>query len=164
MNEGNIYAAPASVLETPGEDILASRWARLGGSIVDTIALMLISGPVMYFTGFWERAMTGNVPIMDTIIYGVFGLVVYLALNGYLLSKHGQTVGKKVAGTRIVSVETNEIIPLWKTFFVRYLPLAVSANIPWVGQFIVLVDSLFVFRKDKRCIHDLIANTKVIKA
>ena len=60
--------------------------------------------------------------------------------------------------------ETNEIIPLWKTFFVRYLPLAVSANIPWVGQFIVLVDSLFVFRKDKRCIHDLIANTKVIKA
>jgi uncharacterized RDD family membrane protein YckC len=108
--------------------------------------------------------MSGDVPIMDTIIYGLFGLVVYLALNGYWLSKDGQTIGKKVVGTRIVSVETNEIIPLWKVFCIRYLPLAVCANIPLAGQFIAIVDSLFVFRKDKRCIHDLIAGTKVVKA
>jgi uncharacterized RDD family membrane protein YckC len=164
MNESNIYSPPASALETPGANILASRWARLGGAIVDTIALMIVSGPVMYFTGFWEKAMSGDVPIMDTVIYGLFGLVVYLALNGYWLSKDGQTIGKKVVGTRIVSVETNEIIPLWKIFCVRYLPLAVCANIPLAGQFIAIVDSLFVFRKDKRCIHDLIAGTKVVKA
>jgi len=164
MNEANIYSPPASVLEISNADILASRWARLGGSIVDTVALMIISGPVMYFTGFWEKVMSGNVPILDTIIYGLFGLGVYLALNGYLLSKQGQTIGKKVAGTRIVSVDTNEIIPLWKTFLVRYLPLTVSSNIHLVGQFVAILDSLFVFRKDKRCIHDLIARTKVIRA
>lgn len=164
MNESNIYSPPVSALETPGADVLASRWARLGGAIVDTIAIMIVSGPVMYFTGFWERAMSGNVPIMDTIIYGLFGMVVYLALNGYWLSKHGQTIGKKVVGIRIVSVETNEIVPLKKIFLARYLPLAICANIPLAGQFIAIIDSLFVFRKDKRCIHDLIAGTKVIKA
>jgi uncharacterized RDD family membrane protein YckC len=164
MNEGNIYSPPASAIEVPTEDVLASRWARLGGAIVDTIAIMIVSGPVMYFTGFWERAMSGNVPIMDTIIYGLFGMVVYLALNGYWLSKHGQTIGKKVVGIRIVSVETNEIVPLKKIFLARYLPLAICANIPLAGQFIAIIDSLFVFRKDKRCIHDLIAGTKVIKA
>ncbi len=164
MDEDNVYSPPTSNLEIPEADNLASRWARLGGSIVDTIVIMTISGPVMYFTGFWERAMSGNVPISDTITYGLFGLVVYLAFNGYLLSKHGQTIGKRVAGTRIVSIETNEIIPLWKVFFVRYLPIVVAGNIPFAGQFIVILDSLFVFRKDKRCIHDLITSTKVIKA
>lgn len=164
MDEVNVYAPPVADLETPQEINLASRWARLGGSLVDGIVAMIILGPVMYFTGFWERAMSGDVPISDTIIYGLLGLVVYLVLNGYLLSKRGQTIGKLVVGTRIISIETNEILPLWKVFVVRYLPLAVSANLPIIGPLIVGIDSLFIFRKDKRCIHDFIAGTKVIKA
>lgn len=164
MDEDNVYAPPVADLETPQEINLASRWARLGGSLVDGIIAMIVLGPVMYFTGFWERAMSGDVPISDTIIYGLLGLVVYLVLNGYLLSKRGQTIGKLVVGTRIISIETNEILPLWKVFVVRYLPLAVSANLPIIGPLVVGIDSLFIFRKDKRCIHDFIAGTKVIKA
>jgi uncharacterized RDD family membrane protein YckC len=164
MDEDNVYSPPAADLETSQGSILASRWARLAGSLVDGIVSMIILGPVMYFTGFWERAMSGEVPILDTIIYGLLGLVVYLVLNGYLLSKHGQTIGKLVLGTKIISVETNEILPLWKVFVVRYLPLAVLANLPLIGPLIVMIDSLFIFRKDKRCVHDLIAGTKVIKA
>jgi uncharacterized RDD family membrane protein YckC len=163
MDEDNVYSPPASDLEVPAVDELASRWARLGGSLLDGIIMTIISAPVMYYTGFWDRAMSGNIPISDTIIYGLFGLFVYLALNGYLLSKHGQTIGKRVVGTRIISTQTNEIIPLWKVFFVRYLPVAVSGNIPFAGQIIVILDSLFIFRKDKRCIHDLITGTKVIR-
>ncbi len=164
MDEDHVHAPPVADLETPQEINLASRWARLGGSMVDGIVAIIILGPVMYFTGFWERAMTGDVPISDTIIYGLLGRVVYLVLNGYLLSKRGQTIGKLVVGTRIISIETNEILPLWKVFVVRYLPLAVSANLPIIGPLIVGIDSLFIFRKDKRCIHDFIAGTKVIKA
>jgi uncharacterized RDD family membrane protein YckC len=164
MDEDNVYSPPAADLEISQGSILASRWARLAGSLVDGIVSMIILGPVMYFTGFWERAMSGEVPILDTIIYGLLGLVVYLVLNGYLLSKHGQTIGKLVLGTKIISVETNEILPLWKVFVVRYLPLAVLANLPLIGPLIVMIDSLFIFRKDKRCVHDLIAGTKVIKA
>ena len=33
-----------------------------------------------------------------------------------------------------------------------------------VGQIVGIVDSIFIFRKDKRCLHDLIADTRVIKA
>ncbi len=164
MDEDNVYSPPAADLEISQGSILASRWARLAGSLVDGIVSMIILGPVMYFTGFWERAMSGEVPILDTIIYGLLGLVVYLVLNGYLLSKHGQTIGKLVLGTKIISVETNEILPLWKVFVVRYLPLAILTNLPLIGPLIVMIDSLFIFRKDKRCVHDLIAGTKVIKA
>ena len=164
MDEVNIYSPPAADLDLPQGNHLASRWARLGGSLVDGVISVIILGPVMFYTGFWERAMSDNLSISDTILYGLLGLAIYLVLNGYLLSKHGQTIGKLLLGTRIVSVDTNEILPLWKAFCLRYLPLAVSANLPIVGPFIVMIDSLFVFRKNKRCLHDLIAGTKVVRA
>jgi len=164
MDKDNLYAPPAADLGIPQESNLASRWSRLGGSLIDGIVSMIILGPVMYFTGFWQRAMSGDAPASDPVIYGLLGIVVYLVLNGYLLSKHGQTIGKLVVGTRIISIDTNEILPLWKVFAVRYIPLAISANLPIIGPFIVVIDSLFIFRKDKRCIHDLIAGTKVVKA
>ena len=128
MVENNVYSAPESDLGVQEGDMLASRWARLGGTIVDAIAVMAIAGPVMYFSGFWDRAMSGSVSTLETIAYGLLGMAIYLILNGYFLAKHGQTVGKKVVGTRIVSNETNEIIPLWKVFFVRYLPMAIGGE------------------------------------
>jgi uncharacterized RDD family membrane protein YckC len=96
--------------------------------------------------------------------YAVFGVAAYLLFHGYLLHKGGQTIGKRLVGTRIVSVEDNRILPLWKVFTLRYLSISVVAQIPGIGPALSLVDSLFVFRGDKRCVHDLIAGTKVIDA
>jgi len=87
---------------------------------------------------------------------------VFLLLNGYLLAKYGQTVGKKLVGTRIVSHVDERILPLGRVFGLRYLPLSIIAQIPVVGGFVGIIDGLFIFRKDKRCIHDLIAGTKVV--
>lgn len=36
-------------------------------------------------------------------------------------------------------------------------------NIPFLGAGICLVDQLMIFRKDRRCLHDLIGDTKVIR-
>ena len=44
----------------------------------------------------------------------------------------------------------------------RYFPLAVIAQIPFAGGIFSLIDCLFIFREDRRCIHDLIAGTKVV--
>ena len=118
----------------------------------------------MYFTGYWDRAMAGEESVLDIILLGVLGLVIYLVLNGYLLAKHGQTIGKRVVGTRIVSIDTNEILALWRVFFVRYVPQTLVAHLPLIGGFMLITSYLFIFRKDKRCVHDLIAKTKVVKA
>jgi uncharacterized RDD family membrane protein YckC len=37
------------------------------------------------------------------------------------------------------------------------------ALIPVIGGFLPLVDVLFIFRHDRRCIHDLLAGTNVVK-
>jgi uncharacterized RDD family membrane protein YckC len=33
-----------------------------------------------------------------------------------------------------------------------------------VGNFVGILDALFIFRSDRRCIHDLIAATRVVRA
>ena len=168
MSEENLYAPPESNLEVPIDESLeselASRWMRFWGVCIDGIVSIAILGPIMYFSGYWSRAMADDVSMTEVILYALLGLALYFIVNGYLLSKKGQTVGKLLVGTKIVSVETDEIIPLWKVFILRYLPMGVASQIPVIGPFFALANGLLIFRKDKRCIHDLIAGTKVIKA
>jgi len=45
---------------------------------------------------------------------------------------------------------------------VRYIPIWIVGLIPGVGIALTILDALFIFRDDRRCIHDLIAGTKVI--
>jgi len=87
----------------------------------------------------------------------------YLVLNGYLLHKRGQTIGKWALGIKIVSLHNEKILPLWKVFFVRYVPQVLVAMIPLAGSILILINDLFIFRKNKRCVHDYIAGTKVIR-
>jgi len=91
-------------------------------------------------------------------------IVAFLLVHGYPLATRGQSVGKILVQTRIVSVEDGKILPFSKLIALRYLPLWVAAQIPVVAQIFGLADALFVFRDDRRCIHDLIAGTRVIKA
>jgi uncharacterized RDD family membrane protein YckC len=45
----------------------------------------------------------------------------------------------------------------------RYLPISVVSVIPVVGPLLTLIDILFIFRSDRRCVHDLIADTQVLE-
>lgn len=171
MNAENRYQPPnATVADVAGDaDELASRWARLGGAIVDGLIILAVMIPLMVATGYWERAMAaatsgGEPAFMDQLEMAGLGLLVQLAINGYLLNKYGQTVGKRVAGTRIVSIEDNRILPLWRVFVIRILSVGIISQVPVVGPIFAIVNVLFVFRADKRCIHDLMAGTKVVKA
>ena len=43
----------------------------------------------------------------------------------------------------------------------RYLPFWFAGNVPQLAL-IPFVDALFIFRQDRRCLHDLLAGTRVI--
>ena len=144
---------------------LASRWKRLGGSLLDSVIAMAINFPVMMVAGVFKQLTQGQkMTIGQSIFLFFFGLAVFLAVNGYLIAKHGQTVGKKLVGTRIVSNADGQILSFGRVFGLRYLPLYLIAYIPVVGGLFCIIDVLFIFRKDKRCIHDLIAGSKVVNA
>jgi uncharacterized RDD family membrane protein YckC len=167
MNEENRYAPPkAEVQDTVDGEAgnLATRGARLGGAVIDAIISSIVMFPVLYYSGFWQSAMAGEVHLGQQMVLGIGGLVVFLLLNGYLLSKRGQTIGKALVGTRIVSVDDGQILPLLKVFGLRYLPMSVVAQLPYIGNVLAIVNVLFIFRDDRRCVHDLIAGTKVVNA
>lgn len=99
----------------------------------------------------------------STILYSILGIGIFLAINGYFLAKQGQTIGKIAVKTRIVDLNGN-ICPFAKMFVLRYVVLWAIHTIPIIGNIVGLVDVLFIFGKEKRCIHDYIAGTKVVDA
>lgn len=168
----NPYAPPSADLTPPPSAagsgstrfVLASRWARLFGSILDGFVMMTITVPILWLTGFWERAITNSQAPLDMLLGAVIGIVAFIVVNAYLLHTAGQTVGKRIVGTRIVSVHDNTILPLYRVFLMRYFPIQVISAIPFLGSVFGLLDPLFIFREDKRCLHDHIAGTRVIDA
>lgn len=156
---------------------LASKLSRLGAVILDIIILFIVLIPVLLIliilgifsdgpsdASFLE--LIGNLPdnMITDIISGLLGIIVYVAINGYLLAKSGQSIGKKILGIKIVDYHTNQLLPASRVIGTRYVLNSLITLVPSVGNFYSLVDALFIFSRDQRCIHDLIANSKVIKA
>ena len=92
-------------------------------------------------------------PIASLIV-----LAVTLVCQIYLLSSQGQTLGKKVVNIRIVKVNTCVNGGFATNVLLRMILNGVLGIIPFYG----LVDILFIFRKDRRCIHDFIAGIHMV--
>jgi len=97
-----------------------------------------------------------------TIGVSIVAFAAFLAINWKPLNASGQTIGKKVAKTRIVTMSGEK--PPINDLLKRYAFYQLIAAIPLVGGIASLVNVCFVFRNDRRCLHDLVAKTQVIKA
>jgi uncharacterized RDD family membrane protein YckC len=115
--------------------------------------------------------MNGQVGMLEQFAMSLLSIVIMLALNGYLLAKRGQTIGKLVTKIQIVDYTTGELLPFVRVYVLRYLwmlPLAVLCLlVPGVVDdyllgIISIANILFIFRADRRCLHDLIAGSKVV--
>lgn len=159
------YQTPTSTLtpESTDEHPLASRWARLGAVLIDGIIGLLITIPFFMMTGMWSEMASGAEPAYGmTLLGGLYGFVGYIIVHYYFLDRNGQTVGKKVLGIRIEDPQ-GRLIGAPAIIGKRYLPVTAASLIPLIGGLLVIIDALFIFRKDKRCIHDMIAGTRVVK-
>jgi len=171
-DSSNPYAAPESM--EPAIDIsgqaFASRSARLGGAILDGLILMPLNYGamfVMYNLGIFKPvanpfAQFGTQAVQSLAMFPI-GVGFFLLVNGYLLKTRGQTVGKLAAGTKIVSRDDGQILPLAPLVIKRTIIMGLICLIPVVGGFIALADALAIFRGNHQCLHDDIAGTKVVK-
>jgi uncharacterized RDD family membrane protein YckC len=143
---------------------LASRWQRLAGSFIDGIFSLVIIVPIMFATGMAEQLINEQqMSLRQEVSLFAIGWIVFLILNGYLLHNKGQTIGKVFMKTRIVNLYGN--IPEFGRLFVfRYLIPGMVMQIPIFGGIAAIVNALFIFGKQRRCLHDYIAGTRVITA
>ena len=140
---------------------LAGRGARLAAYLIDWALVGVVAGLIGYYAGLWERLMQQDT---EAVVWlGVIGMVVYAVINGRLLANRGQTVGKLAAAVRIVDARTREIVPFWKSFGLRVVVIQALASVPAVGAVFSLVDVLFIFGERRRCLHDHLAGTVVIR-
>jgi uncharacterized RDD family membrane protein YckC len=174
--ETNPYAAPGAVVEDApafrGDEVearKASRWQRLGAALLDDLAFVVCLIPsfaIIGYTGYMARSRGESAPHATLPIFFAIGGLLALGLviyNCILLSRNGQTIGKRVLGIKIVRSDGSEA-PLSRIIFARALPIMVMGAIPFIGRFVGLVDALMIFGNEKRCLHDLIADTIVISA
>jgi uncharacterized RDD family membrane protein YckC len=169
MNDPNPYRSPAAQVADPAAaSDLASLGERLAAALLDGFAMLLINLPLMYFGGYFravmDAAMTGKQPPFTLLLtWSAVAFAILLLVQGYPLHAWGQTWGKRILRIRIADLDGGK--PSLATLIGRrYLPIQVVALVPLLGNLLVLVDILMVFRGDRRCAHDLIAGTRVVKA
>lgn len=164
MSDTDPYATPEAELsadDTIGSP-LAPRGARMLGASLDALIGGVIAIVLYSVTGYWDNILSNQMSLLELLGFTVVGLVVFFLVHGYALAHRGQTLGKMAAGTQIVDYETEDLVALPKLIGQRYLPLAAVTMIPVVGNLLALVNVLFIFRGDRRCVHDHMAHTKVI--
>lgn len=170
--DANPYRPPRARLELPmvppepphepGEP--ASRWVRYWASMIDGALMFGLVWIVFTTTPALEGVVVDGPDSAPFVIALAFsGLGVFLLLHGFLLATAGQTIGKRLLGTRMVDARTGARPPFMKMFLLRYVILGLLGSTAFVGHLVALVDALFIFRRDRRCLHDLMAGTRVVK-
>lgn len=149
-------------LALAGELDIASRWSRLWASLIDGIIMLIVFLPVIFLTGGYAHALEGIQPSIGyTLGMGALSIAVFVLIQGKFLSKSGQTIGKKALGIKIVTL-SGELPSVKDHLIKRYGVYLIIGQIPVVGSLLSIVNILFIFGKDKRCVHDLIAGTSVV--
>ncbi len=169
----NPYATPSAILEDEEpEEIaasgpkLASRWSRLAATVIDY--LVVTSLPVLAYA-YGPYRSNSPLDVSDPssfdfgVILGMLFAVAMLLFNIFLLRYNGQTLGKKLMGIKLVRSDGYSYVSLPRIIGLRFLPVAlVSRWIPVVGPAIWGVEALTIFGRERKCIHDYLADTIVI--
>ena len=142
--------SPFDGMEVPGSDVggepgLTGTPGGIGGPGGAAVPPMLIG------------SVLGGFALIGLSVLVIFGLQIYLLVT------RSQTVGKILTRTLIVDYRTGQRAGAVSCVLLRFFVHGVITAIPNIGGLYGLVDALFIFRQDRRCLHDLIASTAVVE-
>lgn len=147
----------------PLDERLAGRGRRLFATLIDMLLVPMLTALLIMITGVMEHAEAyrNSMWMLNVFLLAVLS---YLILNGYWLFTRGQTIGKRVMGVAIVTTTSGERAAFWKLVCIRalFFPLLFTAISPMLA-ILPIADQGFVFRKNRRCLHDLAAGTSVVR-
>lgn len=175
----NPYQSPLSIEAPPTQrderptGKLATRSARILALLVDGILEAASLFLILYLLGATHLFLADYRSWFETVVDGLLLILVYYLINSWLLATRGQTAGKLLMGIRIEDRDTSSLIPFSRQVLLRDLPILLPAHLFPVVTFgtefadfeilIYVLDGLFIFTASRRCLHDRIANTKVVQ-
>ena len=136
MNTQNPYQPPASDIELPDDPHeYVGYWKRLLASFIDTILIMLITWPILFFL-YGEEYFTSTQFVhgfWDVILSYVFPAVAVIAFWRYKAA----TPGKMIFGARIVDAGTGNEASTGQLIgrYFAYIPstLAIGLGFLWIA-------------------------------
>lgn len=184
---GGEVAAEERAAAEPAE--LASPWSRLLARCADGFLELLAAVPALVVLGpDLMKVLQAVVVASRDGEFSLEGLetarlvpalalfaALQLALLGiqvFLLTSRGQSLGKILLGLRVVRADDGEKPGFMRAWLLRELPSGAIQGLlqllPVVGLFLrfafVTTNYLMIFREDRRCLHDFIAGTRVVRA
>ena len=162
------------------ETLLAERSQRFYAFVIDSLFSFSIS--------FLIPIIFSILSFNSNFLLALFSFFIVVSIQGYLLINTGQSIGKRLMKIRIVDAVTLGIPSIGKVFLIRYIlvwqiPNLLSLfliqeedlilnsssdfsspeNLISLVAFLVLAQTLLIFKTDRRCGHDLISGTIVEK-
>jgi uncharacterized RDD family membrane protein YckC len=152
---------------------LAGRGTRLGSFLIDAFLSFLCLVPLM--SAMVAAASTQSIDSFSfTDVINLAGkrnllgtgalLLIVTVVQVVMLSTLGQSIGKRLLRIRIVRFRDDRNPGFVHAFLLRRLLPACIGMIPVLGMFFTLADVCLIFREDRRCLHDFMADTVVVDA
>jgi uncharacterized RDD family membrane protein YckC len=141
----------------------------MGLSLSVVVGVLLMTGAIGEAAGGEDMgdgvaAVLGLGALIALAAACIVPMLIVAIFQIYFLSKHSQSIGKHALKMRIVRIDDDQPAGFANGFVLRSLcnNLIGILLFPVTFGAYFIIDACFIFRDDRRCIHDLIANTKVI--
>ena len=104
------------------------------------------------------------------LLFGAW--LILLVVQVWMLTQRGQSIGKRLLKIRIVRFADHADPGIIHAWLLREVPMTaigiLMGFLPFIGPFLIrpafhLTDWCMIFRDDQRCLHDLMAGTKVVR-
>jgi len=136
---------------------LAPRSTRFFGAILDTLITLAggIPGGILMFATIENNEEMGAVGMLAALA----GMLVVGIINWVMISQSGQSIAKRIMRMRIIVRDTGELPGFVRGVLLRvWLPALINQ----ACNLFSLIDALWIFGDERRCLHDLIAGTVVV--
>lgn len=166
---------------------LAERGTRLLAATIDELIVLGISLPMLFqavptlaaalagaIDGGTLPGATDSQSLLDTgalihaMLWGpgtvvtLVGTVVWCVITAWLVAANGQSIGKRLVGIKVVRSDGSRA-SFARIFLLRNVVNGLPNLLPYVGWLYQLVDPLFIYQDSRRCLHDMIADTIVVR-
>jgi uncharacterized RDD family membrane protein YckC len=166
----NPYATPQADLRinsAPDGAVLelASLGERLAAALIDTLIMFVVVFiPIVMFYGGWEAFVAADTEesYASTVATTGFSYFMYIVVHGYLLAKSGQSIGKKIVDIKIVRTDGNRA-SFGRLVGIRALFENALFLVPVVDMWLSTIDVLCIFKSSRKCLHDTVADTIVVR-
>jgi uncharacterized RDD family membrane protein YckC len=166
-------------MNVPGS--LAERGARLLAASIDELIVLgaflpMLIGPVRLISSMIATSLTGELAdtsnvvsdIVSSMLQGpgiivtVIALLAWCVITAWLVTANGQSIGKRLVKIKVVRTDGSRA-SFGRIVLLRNFVSSLPGLLPYLGWIYLFADPLLIYQDSRRCIHDLIADTIVVR-